>query len=228
MARSPLLMLLMQVCRSEANSNHASRCAVHHNEMLLCQVRRMHCSSMHAGMPNLLPPQCLQVHPCTQAIAVAGYNWVALLPTAAIDMSSTPDITVLAVLPSFYSPQQKPPRQATPSQTTDAKVPDAPAAPDAVEPQSPSRIHASDEAWLKAQTDSRRLEATWMTSDLSSVPDVLQHQEEELQSHIPGPTLLPSGLIRSICFVGEQHPSFVGQDHCSVCRVAVRCPCLHG
>lgn len=175
--------------------------------------------SMHAGTPNLLPPQCLQVHPCTQAIAVAGYNWVALLPTAATDMSATPDSTVLAVLPSFYSPQQKPPQQATPAQTTDANVPDAPAAADAVDPQSPSRVHASDEAWLKAQTDSRRLEAAWMTCDLGSVPDVLQYQEDQLQSQMAGPSLPPSGLIRSICFVGKQEPSFVDQNQCSVCRV---------
>ena len=161
-------------------------------------------------MPNLLPPQSLQVHPCNQAIAVAGYNWVALLPTAAVDMSSTQDVPVLAVLPSFYSWQQKPPTQETPAQNTDTKLPAASPAADADNPQSQSRTYASDEAWLKAQTDSRRLEATWMTSDLGSVPDVVRHQQEQLHRHMPGASLPPSGLIRSICFVGEHH--------CSVCK----------
>ena len=164
----------------------------------------------HAGMRNLLPPQSLQVHPCNQAIAVAGYNWVALLPTAAIDISSIRDIPVLAMLPSFYSPQQKPPTQEALAQTTDAELPAASLADDADDPQAQSRTYASDEAWLKAQTDSRRLEATWMTSDLRSVPDVVQHQQDQLQGHMPGASLPPSGLIRSICFVGEHH--------CSVCR----------
>lgn len=161
----------------------------------------------HAGMPNLLPPQSFQVHPCTQAIAVAGYNWVALLPTAAVDLSSTQDVPVLAVLPSFYSSQQRPPSQQTPAQATDVQLPAASPAAIVANPWAQSRAYASDEAWLKAQTDSRRLEATWMTSDLGSVPAVVQHQQEHVQGHLPGPALPPSGLIRSICFVGEHHRS---------------------
>lgn len=156
-------------------------------------------------MPNLLPPQCLQVDPCSQAIAVAGYNWVALLPSAATNMSSTPDIPVLAVLPSFYAPDQKAPLgNPDPAPTTTAETPDASAAPDVTgDPQSPSRTYASDEAWLKAQTDARRLEATWMTCDLGSVADVVQHQQDQMQGHMPATSMPPSGLIRSICFVGE-------------------------
>lgn len=154
-------------------------------------------------MPKLLPPQSLQVHPCNQAIAVAGYNWVALLPTAAADLSSTQDVPVLAVLPSFYSSQHKPPTQQTPGQSTEAELPAASPAADADNPQSQGRTYASDEAWLKVQTESHRLEATWMTSDLTSVPDVVQHQQGQLQAQMPGPALPPTGLIRSICFVGE-------------------------
>ena len=154
-------------------------------------------------MPNLLPPQSLQVDPCSQAVAVAGYNWVALLPTSAIDMFSTQDIPVLAVLPSFYSSQRKPFTPEAPVLPTNAESTPTSKTADADDHQSPSRTHASDEAWLKAQTDPRRLDATWMTSDLGSIPDVLQHQQDHMDGHVSLASMPPSGLIRSICFVGE-------------------------
>lgn len=164
-----------------------------------------HSLNTHAGMSNLLPPQSLQVDPCTQAVAVAGYNWVALLPKAATNMSSTPDIPVLAVLPSFYSPEQKAPPRNPPSPTTPADSPAAPSAPEVNDPLSPTTSYLSDEAWLKAQTDAHRLEAIWMTSDLSSVADVVRHQQDQEQVPLLAASMPPAGLIRSVCFVGKHH-----------------------
>ena len=152
-------------------------------------------------MPNLLPPQSLQVDPNSRAVAVAGFNWVALLPTAATSPSSAQDTPVLAVLPNFYSTGHRSPKQTPPDPTNITETPAAetPATSD----QLPGRSYASDEAWLRAQTELRRLDAMWMTSDMASIPEVMQHQQDQMQEHASTASLPPSGVIRSICFVGE-------------------------
>lgn len=159
-------------------------------------------------MPQLLPPQSLQVDPVSQAVAVAGYNWVALLPTVATDLTSSQAAPVLAALPSFYSPGHRPPQPTpNPSPTTVAGHPTSPATASAdhqvLANESPSKAYASDEAWLRAQTDARRLEATWMTNDMGSIPEVMQHQQEQMQESVSIAPMPPAGLIRSICFVGK-------------------------
>ena len=148
----------------------------------------------------------------SQAIAVAGFNWVALLPTAAIDLSSRHDSPVLAVLPSFYSPGLRPSKQPPPassSSPTDSATTDTVGA----APESPSKAYDSDEAWLRAQTDAHRLEATWMTADMSSIPEVMQYQQDQADTQLPAASMPPSGLIRSICFVGEQFNITAAQLH---------------
>ena len=156
-------------------------------------------------MPNLLPPQSLQVDPSSKAIAVAGFNWLALLPTAATGPPSAQDAPVLAVLPSFYSSGQNLPKQKPPTPTNTTETPAATATAATADPL-PGKTYASDEAWLRAQTESRRLEATWMTSDMASIPEVMQFQQDQMQEHASPASLPPSGLIRSICFVGECDP----------------------
>ncbi|DBA93331.1 TPA: hypothetical protein ACH3X2_003608 [Trebouxia sp. C0005] len=162
-----------------------------------------------AGRQGLLPAQALHVEPCGHAIAVSGYNWVALMPTAVVTQTPLADSPILAVLPSFlsssiHSPSQKAPAPPTPT-GPDLPV-DVPIT--ATGAPSPSRSYTSDEAWLKAQTDSCRLDAMWMASDLNSIQDLVQEQEEHLSPASPLTLMPPSGLIRSICFVeipGKQH-----------------------
>ncbi len=157
-----------------------------------------------SGRQGLLPAQALHVEPCGHAIAISGYNWVALMPTAVATQSPQEDSPILAVLPSFlsssiHSPRQKAP--APPSPTGPDSPADVPMT--ASSAPSPSRSYTSDEAWLRAQTDSCRLGAMWMASDLNSIQDLVQDQEEHLSPASPLTSMAPSGLIRSICFVGE-------------------------
>ena len=161
-----------------------------------------------SGRQGLLPAQALHVEPCGHAIASSGYNWVALMPTAVATQTPLDDSPILAVLPSclsssIHSPRHKAPAPPTPN-GPDSPV-DAPIT--ASDAPSPSRSYTSDEAWLRAQTDSCRLDAMWMASDLNSIQDLVQDQEEHLSPASPLTAMPPSGLIRSICFVGEHMQS---------------------
>ena len=135
------------------------------------------------------------MHPNGQAVAIAGYNWVALLPITPCTSTPHQESPTVALLPCLLSTttqrlKQHPPAPPPPSKNSaDATM---------TSPQSPSKTYTSDEAWLTAQTDSKRLDAMWMSSD-SSIPDLMQDQHEQLSTTMP-----PSGLIRSICFVGNQ------------------------
>ncbi|KAL0033688.1 hypothetical protein WJX77_000833 [Trebouxia sp. C0004] len=155
-----------------------------------------------AGRQGLLPAQALHVEPCGHAIAIAGYNWVALMPIAVATQTPLEDSTILAVLPSFLSSIIHNPRQKAPAPPTpfgpDSPV-DLPIT--ASSDVSFSRSYTSDEAWLRAQTDSCRLDAMWMASDLNSIQDLVQDQEEHLSPASPLTSMPPSGLIRSTCFV---------------------------
>lgn len=119
---------------------------------------------------------------------------------------------VVAVLPSFLSTSTHTPRQHPPAPQT-APAHDTPAATPAPAPTpadaSPTRAFTSDEAWLRAQTDSRRLDAMWMAAELNTIPDLMRDQEDHLSAASPSVlmSMPPSGLIRSICFVGE-HMTF--------------------
>jgi len=148
------------------------------------------------------------VEPCGHAIAVSGYNWVALMPTAVATQTPLQDSPILAVLPSFLSSSIHSPRQTAPAPPTGPDSPvDVPIT--ASSAPSPSRSYNSDEAWLRAQTDSCRLDAMWMASDLNSIQDLVQDQEDHLSPASPLTSMPPSGLIRSICFVGEHmHSAF--------------------
>ncbi len=162
------------------------------------------------GRQGLLPAQALHVEPCGHAIAVSGYNWVALMPTAVATQNPLEDSPILAVLPSFLSSSIHSPRQKAPAPPT-STGPDSPVDVPitASSAPSPSRCYTSDEAWLRAQTDSCRLDAMWMASDLNSIQDLVQDQEEHLSPASPLTSMPPSGLIRSICFVGEHmHSAF--------------------
>ena len=126
------------------------------------------------------------------------------MPTAVATQTPLEDSPILAVLPSFlsssiHSPRQKAPGPPTPT-GPDSPV-DVPIT--ASSAPCPSRSYTSDEAWLRAQTDTCRLNAMWMASDLNSIQDLVQDQEEHLSPASPLTSMPPSGLIRSICFVGE-------------------------
>lgn len=156
------------------------------------------------GRQGLLPAQALHVEPCGHAIAISGYNWVALMPTAVATQTPLEDSPILAVLPSFLSSSIHNPRQTAPAPPTPTG-PDSPVDVPITVSSDPSfsRSYTSDEAWLRAQTDSCRLDAMWMASDLNTIQDLVQDQEEHLSPASPLTSMPPSGLIRSICFVGE-------------------------
>ncbi|KAL0029551.1 hypothetical protein WJX79_003442 [Trebouxia sp. C0005] len=57
-----------------------------------------------AGRQGLLPAQALHVEPCGHAIAVSGYNWVALMPTAVVTQTPLADSPILAEQEEHLSP----------------------------------------------------------------------------------------------------------------------------
>ncbi len=127
-----------------------------------------------------------------------------LMPTAVATQTPLEDSPILAVLPSFLSSSIHNPRQTAPAPPTPTG-PDSPVDVPITVSSDPSfsRSYTSDEAWLRAQTDSCRLDAMWMASDLNTIQDLVQDQEEHLSPASPLTSMPPSGLIRSICFVGE-------------------------